>query len=366
MIRSCIRQAVRVFAGAAFFSCAMYAQAGNIQLNISTCDSFTLTGTPGSQTLNCVISNAPTGCSIQGPATGTNLSTITLTALCTTGSPTTYAWSGGNCQGNTTQSCQASGSNATVNYSVVVSNAIGAGTPNPATKQVVWSNALPVAPSSCTITPSPASLPAGGGSVNLTAQCAGGDAVDTWNWTNATYTTTTGNAATASISASTTFKVTATNAGGSSNGSVLVSVAGGGGGGPISCSGFLGTSVLTLGMPIDANRTLPMGVLDAGVVQFTPVSSSTAGQIILSTAGNQAGTHHDFTLSSQPCDFGTGIKLLADSGAPTFRFTISASGGTGQNLKAGQTYYINVKNTAGPSGCGVQGLTCDLFPVSSK
>ena len=346
MIRSCIRQAVRVFAGAAFFSCALAAHAGSITLSDTNCDSFTLTGPAGNQTLTCVVSNAPTGCSIQGPGTGTNGGQVTLTAVCSTGSPTTFAWSGGNCQGVITQSCQASDSNVTRNYSVVISNAIGPGSPNPATKSVVWSASLPVKPSQCTITPTPSSLPAAGGSVSLTAQCAAGDPVDTWNWGGATFTTQSGNQASATITAGTTFTVQPTNGGGSANGSVTVNV-GNGGGGAISCSGFLNTNVITMAMPFDTNRTLSMGTLDAGVVQFTPTSLSSGSHIILSTAGNQAGTHHDFVLSSQPCDF-VGIKAQMDSGAPRFNFSVTQTGGTGNVLKLGQTNYINVRNTAGP------------------
>jgi hypothetical protein len=365
MMRSCIRQAVRAFAGAAIFSCALAAQAGGITLSDSNCDSFSLSGPAGNQVLTCVVSNAPSGCSIQGPSTGTNGVAITLTAVCSSGSPTSYAWTGGNCQGTGNQSCQAIGNNATVTYGVTPSNGIGPG--NTATKQVVWSASLPVKPSGCSITPSPGSLPAGGGSVSLTAQCSGGDGVDSWNWGGANYTMTSGNTASATISSTTTFTISPTNGGGSGSAQATVNVGGGGGGGgPISCSGFLNTSVLTLGMPIDANRTLSMGVLDAGVVQFTPASGSTSGQITVSNAGNNATTHHDFVLSSQPCDF-VGIKQFINSGAPTIRFTVSPSGGSGANLKIGQTYYINVRNNA-TSGCAANGDTigCSLYPVSSK
>jgi hypothetical protein len=363
MMRSCIRQAVRAFAGAAFFSFALAANAGGITLNDSNCDSFSLSGPPGSQVLTCVVSNAPTGCSIQGPTTGTNGQAVTLTAICSTGSPTTYAWSGGNCQGLGTQSCQAVDTNVTRSYSVVISNAIGPGSPNPATKQVVWSNALPAPPSNCSITPSPASLPATGGSVSLTAQCASGGPVDTWIWSNATYTTTSGNTASATISATTTFKVAATNAGGTANPSVSVAV-GGGGGGPISCSGFLGTRVLTLTWPQNFNGTLGMGVLDASVLVFTTGNNTGSGSISITTAGNNAATHHDYTLSDTACDFGAGRKQFVSSSAPTFRFNVTTSGGTGTTLKTNTTYYINVKNSEDGTGCQSQGLTCDLYPVN--
>jgi hypothetical protein len=362
MIRSCIRQAVRAFAGAALFSCALAAQAGGITLNDSNCDSFSLSGPAGSQVLTCVVSNAPTGCSIQGPSTGSNGNSITLTAICATGSPTIYAWTGGNCTGLATQSCAAVDTNVTRNYSVVISNAIGPGQPNPATKSVVWSASVPVKPSGCSISADVNPLPAGGGTVHLTANCTGGDPVDTWNWSGTS--SSTGNTGTASITASTAFSVTATNGGGNGTASLTVNVGGGGGGGPISCSGFLNTNVLVLGMPIDSNRTLNMGVLDAGVVQFTPSAGNTTGQIILSTAGNNAATHHDFVLSSQPCDF-VGIKAFVNAGAPTIRFTISPTGGSGTNLKAGQTYYINVRNNV-DSGCATTNDTCNLYPVSSK
>jgi hypothetical protein len=363
MIRSCIRQAVRVFAGAAFFSCALAATAGSITLSDTNCDSFSLTGSPGNQTLTCVVSNAPTGCSIQGSTTGTNGGTVPLTALCSTGSPTTFAWSGGNCAGLTTQSCAASDSNKTVNYSVVISNAIGPGSPNPATKSVLWSASLPNKPSGCSISADVNPLPAGGGTVHLTASCTGGDSVDTWTWTGPT-SSSSGNTATASITATSSFGVTANNGGGNGTASLTVNVTGGGGGGQISCSGYLGTSVMTLNMPLDTNRTLQMGALDAAVVQFTPTSLSSGSHVSLSTAGNQAGTHHDYTLSDTSCDFGPGKKQFVDAGAPNFRFSVTQTGGTGLNLKLGQTYYINIRNTDGLSGCAAQGATCDLYPVS--
>jgi hypothetical protein len=362
MIRSCIRQAVRVFAGAAFFSCALAAQAGGITLNDTNCDSFSLTGSPGNQTLTCVVSNAPTGCSIQGPTTGTNNQTATLTAVCSAGSPTTFAWSGGNCAGLTTQSCAASDNNKTVNYSVVISNAIGPGSPNPATKSVLWSASLPVKPSGCSISADVNPLPAGGGTVHLTASCTGGDGVDSWTWSGPT-SSSTGNSATASITATSAFGVTATNGGGSGSASLTVSVSGGGGGGgTISCSGFLNTNVITMNMPFDQNKTLTMGPLDIGVVKFTPTATG-SGSIGLSTAGNNAATTHDFTLSDTPCDFSNGRKTYNAAGSATFRANVTSSGGTGLTLKAGTTYYINVRNNV-LSGCTTNGGTCDLFPIN--
>lgn len=367
MIRSCVRQAVRVFAGAAFFSYALAAHAGSITLSDANCDSFTLTGSPGNQTLSCVVSNAPTGCSIQGPSTGTNNNAITLTAVCATGSPTTYAWSGGNCAGIGTQSCSAVDSNATRNYSVVISNAIGPGTPNPATKSVVWSNALPVAPSNCSITPNPGSLPVGGGGVSLTAQCAGGDPVDTWTWSNATYTTMTGNTATATIASTTVFKVNASNGGGNANAQVSVSVAGGGG--TLQCSGYLNTNVITMNWPNwISNQTLNMGSLDAGIVKFTTGASisgnvNAVGKLTAGSASGSATTKHDVTLSDTPCDFGPGLKRQVAAGTANIYFVIGQPGASVVNLQPNTTYYFNIRNND-TEGCVANGTTCDLFPVN--
>ena len=368
MIRSCVRQAVRVFAGAALIACAVTAQAANITISASNCASYTV-GAPdqnGNVTLTCVPANGTgplTGCSIQGSAAGTIGNSDNLTAVCSGGAPATnWTWSGGSCSNVTQQSCSANESNAgQVTYSVVIRNGAGADA-NPSLP-VTWSSTPPAKPTGCSITPSPASLPAGGGSVNFTAQCTGGGAVASWNWSGATYTTTSGNTASATIGATTTFTVGAQNAGGTTSASVTVNVATGGGG-PISCSGYLGTSVLTATWPQTFNARLSMGPLDAGVVAFTTGSNTGIGSITLSTAGNNAATHHDFTLSDTPCDFGPGRRQFVDTGAPQFGFRITATGGSGQTLKTNTTYYINVRNTDGPSGCALQGLTCDLYPIN--
>jgi hypothetical protein len=359
MIRSCIRQAVRAFTGAALLACAIAAQATSIQMN---CDSLTLTGTPPNQVLTCNIGSAPpSGCSIQGPGTGLIGTNISLTAVCTGGTaPLTYSWTGGNAANCSAQACQTSDT-GTVNYTATISNAQG--TVTTAAKQVVWSN-TPVGPSGCAVNATPTSLPAGGGSVSLSMDCSTGSGLS-YTWTGGFAASSTSQQVSGNLTSTTTFTATASNAGGSSTKSATVTVATGGGGGPISCSGYLNTSVFTAPWPSTQNGSVPMGTLDAGVVKFTTGSATGNGSILLSTAGNNAGTKHDYTLSAQPCDFGPGLKQFVGSGAPTFRFTVSNTPGSGATLLTNTTYYINIRNSD-VSGCvannDIQG--CAIFPVN--
>ncbi|MEO8566731.1 MAG: hypothetical protein ABI541_10140, partial [Betaproteobacteria bacterium] len=161
------------------------------------------------------------------------------------------------------------------------------------------------------------------------------------------------------VSATTTFTATASNGGGSVSKSATVTVATGGGGGPIACSGFLTTNVFTATWPFTNGGTLPMGPTDAGVVKFTTGSVTGNGQISMSSPQQTASTTHDYTLSTQPCDF-VGIKQWLRAGAITMRFSVSNTPGSYPNLLPNTTYYINVRQndttdcaTKIPSACGL-------------
>jgi hypothetical protein len=115
------------------------------------------TGTALPGTPACVLSASTTSPTVGG--------SITLTATCTN-SPTSFAWT--NCT-STTSTCTASATAAAlVSYSVVGSNATGAG--NSAKMDVTWTStggALPI----CTISAS-TTTPAAGDNITLTANCS--------------------------------------------------------------------------------------------------------------------------------------------------------------------------------------------------
>jgi hypothetical protein len=357
MIRSCIRQAVRAFTGAALLACAIAAQATSIQMN---CDSLSLSGTPPNQILTCNIGSAPPGgCSIQGSTNGLIGTPVALTAVCTTGTtPFTFAWSGGSAAscGNA-QACSVSDS-ATTTYSVAISNAQGAFTPSP-TKTVNWSN-TPIGPGGCAVTATPSSLPVGGGSVNLSMNCTTGSGLS-YSWTGGFAANATTQQVSGTVSATTTFTATASNAGGTSTKTATVTVSTGGG--PLACAGYLNTNVFTATWPSSQNGSVAMGTLDATVVKFTTGSATGQGSVLLSTSGNTAGTTHDFTLSTQSCDFGPGLKRFVGAGAPTFRFTVSNTPGNYPSLLPNTTYYINIRNND-TTGCVSTNDTCNLFPIN--
>jgi hypothetical protein len=331
------------------------------------CDSLSLTGTPPNQVLTCNIGSAPPGgCSIQGSTNGLIGTPVTLTAVCSSGTtPFTYNWSGGsanNC-GNT-QACSVS-DGATTTYSVAISNAQGAFTPSP-TKTITWSN-TPIGPSGCAVNATPSSLPAGGGTVNLSMDCSTGSGLS-YSWTGGFAGSANTQQVSGTVTSTTTFTATASNGGGSSTKSATVTVASGGGG-PISCSGYLNTNVFTATWPITQNGTLPMGTLDAGVVKFTTGSATGNGSITVGTAGNNAGTHHNYVVATQPCDF-TGVRQYLDAGALTIRFTVSTTPGNFPNVLPNTTYYVNINNdsistqTGLGTGCVANNSTCDIYPVS--
>jgi len=240
---------------------------------------------------------------------------------------------------------------------------------------ISWTNAPPVAPSNCSITPSPASLPAGGGSVTLSASCSSGGVPTSWAWTGGFAAGNTAAQVSGSITQTTTFGVTASNATGSASASSTVNVAGstGGGGGSISCAaqGFAKT------ITIDMNWANPgrglsssaggFGYGTALVTRFTTGANSSPdnyGRLVSAEYQGQ-NTPRTAMLSDTPCDFTNGVAVGGLQLGPTVTvlFTVGAnsSGNYYPALQPNTTYYLNEKNEAfGTSTCA-QGDSCNVF-----
>jgi len=334
-------------------------QAASVQLSVSTCDSFSLSGQAPNQVLTCVVSNAPTGCTIQGPTTGTINTPITLTAQCATGAPTSWAWTGGNCQGVATQSCSANSASATpVTYNVTPSNGIGAG--NTASSTVTWTNTPPAAPTGCSLTAT--AVGSGGGATTLTATCSGGGAPTSYAWTASPAPSSGFSASTAAntqaptIAATTNFTVTPSNGGGNGNtAAATATVAGGGGGGGISCPGFSNTVVM------DENWAAPTQLRTSGIsdstaviVRFTPTGATSGFNFPHITAGNGDQANRTGILSPNACDFSTppvlGWYAWSNGNTTDVSFSVGPNVIGYPALTSGTTYYYNLKTTQGTCG----------------
>ena len=375
----------------AFVSAGAFAQA-TITLTDSNCDDFTLGGSPGARTLTCVVSSAPT-CTVNGPGAGSIGTQITLTANC---SPvaTGWSWTGGNCAGVNTQSCQDSGSGYTngqqVNYKVTGSNNNGSG-PQSTALAVTWSN-TPVAPSGCTISGAPAGNVQSGAAIALTINCTGGGQPTSWTWaggapcTGVVTQTCAGN-----ITSTKTFTGTACSAPGvcsPSTPGVTVTVGGGGGGGggggALDCSAQLashgvagGTMTIDIPWPNDGSIhqyfTSTYGGYGGGavVLRFTTSAATTStskGSIIGVELGSTAAVRVG-ALNKNACDFDTTLPEFNCGGQTTGVATTGPNiplwQATGSNrscavtLQPSTTYYLNLYTQPG-STCIGQG-SCDML-----
>ena len=369
MHRNTIRRALACTALLSAFAVISPVNAGSITLSDPNCDSFTLGGPLGNQTLSCVVSSVPV-CTVNGPGSAQINTSVTLTAQCSPAA-TSYAWTGGNC--TTGQTCSATeGSAVTRSYTVAGTNGAGPGNPSAQPLNVVWSNAPPAVPSGCTLTPNSASLPAGGGSVTLTAACSGGGAPTNYVWTGGTIPSSgTSAQVVTSVTASTTFTVKPSNGGGNGNlASTTVTVAGsGGGGGAISCPGYSSVIVLNLNYaPGVQSRVVTSSVFgnnDIVVAKFTTGTLSNYGKGgFLNAVENSDGPiTRTAALSTTPCDLApTGVNTISANVAwPQINFSTPNSYGT--PLQSNTTYYFNIVNR-GSSGLGTCSNSDGNCPVA--
>ncbi len=245
----------------------------------------------------------------------------------------------------------------------------------------------PGAPTGCSITPV-SSLPAGGGLVNLTASCTGGDATG-YHWTASpvgpglTVDTPAGTNS-ATIAATTSFTVVASNANGNAQ-PATTSVQVGSVVGGLSCAaqGFsktmsyawdwtnAGGGGLTIQTSTDPQG--PIGQNGIVVVAFTPLVSvsGSLGSVSIAPygAGSLASTTRTTTISTTPCTLAGAFpwqRVGTDAGT---QFTVgNYNTRLYAGLVAGTTYYINIasRNSSGVSTCGNSGSACDIRIQFSK
>jgi hypothetical protein len=314
------------------------------------------------------------------PTVGT---TITLTAACS-GSPFGWLFTG------TAASCSTFASTCTDTQSAAgaktytVFGGNGAGHGPVASVTVNWQPSVPLsAPSGCILGASPSSLPAGGGTVTLTATCTGGGVPTSYSWTGGTIAAnTTTNVVSTNIAATTVFGVTPSNGAGNGNtASTTVSVAG------TSttvdfCSTY--TNVIVVDLPWggqlirndSVGAFVPNGVL---VGRFTVPATATSapGAKGYATFFEYVDTsyYRQASLSTKACDFrgaaltstgsysidatGTNYPLFWGFGLqPSIWYTINGTASGAAALIPGQTYYYNIRNYSPYANGGNGGTSC--------
>lgn len=344
--------------------------AATLTLSDPNCSDFALTPpeqTGGSWTLSCSSLAQVPSCTLSPSSSNPTINTnLTLTANCTQ-SPTGFTWSG-SCQPATNNSSvctTTSASTGSANYSVTARNATGAG--NPAATSVTWVSPNS-APSDCAITPSTSSLPAGGGSVTLTASCAGGGTPTNFAWSGGGLTQGgASNQASTNIVATTVFTVVASNASGAapSASKTVVVASSTGGGGQISCAsdGFATTRVVNLDWTSSIGNvaaiTSGFGANTALVVSFqTPAKGNARVGNIDYTEWGDPPTYRQAILSTAACGQGEVIgKSEGLSGPVYFSVEVPVSGYP--TLRPGTMYYYTITNIQnGVNSCNT--ASCNL------
>jgi hypothetical protein len=279
-------------------------------------------------------------------------------------------------------------SGASITYSDAACASFTATTVNGNLTVVCSGGGVPTgAPTGCSIPPV-SSLPAGGGLVNLSVSCSGGDPVTNYHWTASPSAAgltanTPGTANSATITATTAFTVVASN--GAGTGQATTSVQVGGVAGGISCAaqGFSKTMSYTwnwanaggggLTVQTSTDPQGPIGQNGIIVVAFTPMVSvpSSAGTVAIAPygAGSLSSTTRTTTISTTPCTLDAAYPWQHVGSDAGTAFTVGVyNTRLYPALVAGTTYYINIamRNATGTSTCGNSGSACDVRVQFSK
>ena len=241
----------------------------------------------------------------------------------------------------------------------------------------------PTTTSTCSISVSPTSLPASGGTVNVSTSCGANSAVTGGKLVQATSTSTWTDAIPANAgSTSLTFTYTVNGANGSDSKSVVqagTSTGGGGGGSPppgtpISCPGFSKTIVLDLnrGAPGSAAPRLTTSGFDNNtivVARFT-TPASTAPGVFASIGGGEwvdQPTARTASLSTTACDFpspnplGKYATLNQGQQTPSVVYAVGGTSRVYAILQPSTTYFFNVKNVNALGTPSCTRTTCNMF-----
>jgi hypothetical protein len=290
-------------------------------------------------------------------------SAVTITATCT-GSPTSFAWTG--CS-STTNACTATSTTAgTFTYTLVASNAAGAGPQ--ASIDLVWqSPPPPEQPPVCTLNVTKQTdPPVVGNLIAIVAYCGGNPTG--FNWTGC---------------------VTSSNVcllRGQAAGAQIVSVSGSNSGGQGNTASVTINWVSSTPPPVGLCNQFPSALYSeagtsnttiystffpdppgfawngAWAVRFTVPATAQPGQVgsLAAAEFNGPPTFREVTVSQTACDFrtndltgATGPFGRAYGNSATLSFTIGAGNNNFAGLQAGQTYYFNVRNYV-PN----QGISC--------
>ena len=395
MTKSLFRTLV-VLAGATLvFAATAPATAATLTYNDPNCAGFQITGSGGSFTLTC----AKLQCSITGTTNPTTQQNTSLTATCTPAGGS-YLWS--LVTGPFSDaSCQAPSTPTQATTAINRPNGIQAGqtksclyqvtgTAAPLSGQsmatVTWTDAA-ATPPTCTpsgvTTPSP--MTSAGGTIALNANCVPTAGV-TYTWTRtapsagaptnpATATPSDTMAANAGSSAvNYTWQVVAcTSPTTCDTKTISASVPGTGG---LSCPGFTKTILIdipwTTASPaqyltqnlgnFDANTALVIRLNAAPVGTVLPVSGHIVGSEF-----NDPLTNRNAVVSKNSCDWTNSIgnAFAYQQAGPSFNWDLGVAATQSLSpsiltMQAGQTYYVNVKNTDinGINTC--TGTTCNM------
>jgi hypothetical protein len=274
----------------------------------------------------------PSGCAVTAspatfPAGGGN---VTLSVACSGGgAPTSFAWTGGFATGTTATNTRSGSITSTTTFGVTPSNSAGSA---PTANVTVLVSAPVVAPSGCALSAAPASLPAGGGNVTLTAACSGGGSPTSFSWTGgfATGTTTTGTRM-GTVTTPTTFGVVASNGGGSAPvASAFVDVQAPGAAAPSGCT--LTASPATL--PAGGGTVMLTATCSGGGVPTTFAWSGGFASGRTTTTGTVSGTAAATTAYSV-------VAGNAAGNAPPASFTVNVATGAASATTGTAVEYFN-------------------------